>query len=673
MRVHYYFRALFLLLAASVLLTEQQYGFGQIVFIYGIYVLSYFFNKLMFRPDLMSALHRQLKATKSFFFRGDHYETMDEVTLEKTFLATTGASSRVQVRRWATRGLFGVFVFSFYSLHKSGKVVTTAVGLFHLLIASTFLPMESLSHTLLPLGLNVTLITFYLAYNKTASPVMIALYFTALFLALGLFGYSFVAKKFSTRANLNLRVRSSLRLLGMWALMAAILYTVLPGESIKELIREPVEKLEKVVEQKIDEHLMPALQKAADSQLPNFEEVNRQTENNPAQQTKMPMPKREEIKALQEEIRRAQARGGFEKLKFPKAGDVKGGPTGEVPDPTSGGSGYTEIRQANAQGEYEKIKKQLEEFGKLPLQQQEAKKEDLEKMDEALAQLEKVVDQAGNPETPQQPEASLPMPSNEELKAVQEKLLEEMNRNGVSPPQNSQTDSAPPNLNPADVDKEFKDIKEQVDNFNKLPPKQQQAQAGKLKDISQQLSQVEKAVEKKAVQKQSEQLKAAQKLEPPLPRFELPNLDRWWPFLKLLGFLFIAYIIFSLVSPFLQKNDERKAQEKKLSKKDKAKLRAFLKNTQEIKYKDERDEVIRKYHAFLEVMEFIHRPRHESLPPEDFGEFLKQDLRRNLQELDSLTWGFSDVLYGEKSLEPDRMNNFRKSFNEMARSFLNIS
>lgn len=597
MSVHYYFRALFVLLGMSVLLTEQRHGFGQIVFVYGAYVISYYINKILFRPDLMSAIHRQAKATKSFFFRGEHYETMNEIAVEKTFLATTGSSGRVQATRWATRGLFAAFVFAFYSLHKSGKVVSTAIGLFHLLIASTFLPMESLSHSLLPLGLNIVLVCFYLAYHKAEPSFMIAFYFTAMFVTFGLYGYSFVTKKFSTRENLNLRLRSSLRLLALWAVMATILYLVLPGESIKELIRGPVENLEKVVEQKFDEHVMPALQKAADSQLPNFDQINQQAENNPSAPSRpsRTMPTKEEVKAVQEKMAEAIKRGGMENPTSSQGGEL-----------TAGDQGYTDIQQAeaNTQEEFDKLKKQLEEFSKLPAQQQQAQLEELKKMNEQLRQIEEAVDKntGDGPETEQQ---------------VGQQVGQQAGQQTGQPPGAQKAPNTP--------------SAQSAQTTAKLP-------------------------------------------EPPKPpKLELPKLDRWWPLLKLLGFFFMIYVIYVIASPFLQKNDERKAQEKKLSKKDKAKLRAFLKHTQETQYKNERDEVIRKYHAFLEVMEFIHRPRHESLPPEDFGEFLKQDLRRNLQELDSLTWGFSDVLYGDKELEPERMNHFRKSFNEMARSFLDIS
>ncbi len=693
------------MIAASVLLTETRHGFGQIVFVFGAYVITYFLNKFIIRPNLLSSLHQAGGPKKSLFFRGENYDTMEEIDVEKRFLATTGSSTRVNLTRWFTRGLFGVLVFALYSAQKSGKLVTTAVGLLHLVIACTFIPMESLSHSLLPLGLNAVLIVFYLSYN-TAPALMVALYFTALFIALGLYGFSFVSKQFSTKQNLNLRLKSSFKLLAIWAVMACILFVALPGESIKELIRGPVEKIESAVEEQIDKKVMPALQKAVDSQLPDFDQVTNQVEGNARQGAPppMPAPSKQEVQALRNQMEQWKRNGDFKDLNLKLPDQFPAGTHGGEGSGSLHGGGnqnpFPNMSPEDAHREYQKIKKQFEQFTNSPSMRQEATAEQIQNFDDQLKALERVADQTPSgpddaiphqfDQSPLGKEAAnrnfddhnfedtnLPMPKPEEIKALQDSILESMKQNGVDKLPESAT--APvPDVAPPDVQKEFEKIKQDLQNFEKLNQQKQrrQAQTGQLNQMNKKLGKIEQTSNSVAAAKTAAKSPPPfekPKEPPPPPKVELPDLDRWWPLIKLAGVLLMLWVIFMIVSPFLQKNDERKTQEKKLTKKDRAKLKAFLKHTQEVQYRDDRDEVIRKYHAFLEIMEFIKRPRHESQPAEDFGEFLKQDLRRNLQELDSLTWGFSDVLYGEQELDAQRMSTFRKSFNEMARSFLNIS
>ncbi len=206
-----YLVSLFILIAFSVALTETRHNLGQIIFIFGAYVISYFANKLILRPNLMGSIQKKATQMANLFFRGEQYEGMKDVEHEKLYLAQAGSLQRVIMSRWLTRGLFAFFVFILFSSQSSGKLVFSSASVFHLLIAATFLPIESLSHTLLTLGLNVILVVFYVSYNETAPKTLAILYFLSLFITLGLFGFSFIHKKFQTRSNLNHRLKSSLQ------------------------------------------------------------------------------------------------------------------------------------------------------------------------------------------------------------------------------------------------------------------------------------------------------------------------------------------------------------------------------------------------------------------------------------------------------------------------------
>ncbi len=106
-----------------------------------------------------------------------------------------------------------------------------------------------------------------------------------------------------------------------------------------------------------------------------------------------------------------------------------------------------------------------------------------------------------------------------------------------------------------------------------------------------------------------------------------------------------------------------------LVKKTAKKIRDFLLQTKRRSYASDTEEIIHKYHAFLKTMEHLNRKRPEGTPVEDYGSDLIVDFDRNIQEINSLTNGFSDVLYGDKQLTPERLHLFRQSFDEMVKTF----
>src|SRR5688572_1344348 len=112
MNSKYYLKALFVMLAFSVAITEARHGVSQVIFIFIVYIVSFLVNQYVFKPDLKTDDPKT--PPKSLYFRGAEYDSMENVQAERLFLAMRGSTQRIYISRWVTRGLFAVFVIAFF-------------------------------------------------------------------------------------------------------------------------------------------------------------------------------------------------------------------------------------------------------------------------------------------------------------------------------------------------------------------------------------------------------------------------------------------------------------------------------------------------------------------------------------------------------------------------------
>ncbi len=510
--IQFYFRVLFATLALSIFLTERAHGYSQIFFIFVAYLFSFGINQVFFRADLTAKLHRESRPASdkgNLFFRGEFYQSMADVDLEKSYLINAGDALRVAKRRWITRIFFAVFVGVFVST--PGKLVGTYSGFFHILVAATFLPMESLSHSLLPLGLNIVLVTTFIAFGKDTSAPLLILYGLGSFMTLGLFGLNFTSKTLNQPNVVSTRILSSLKLWVLWAALALILFLILPGENLNDLIKAPLQNLTKDLTQKVGDKIQQAAEQSG--ALPNFDEVNRQAEGLPAApEHPTQNPNTDNLKQLRQQFAQNMKRSGHENLNFPKGG--------KLPEASSQAQGEPQqMSPEEVTKQLDGLKKQMDELSKMPKEQLQAQVEDLKKMDSQLGELEKAVEKSQNT-----------------------------------------TDSE----NDENKNKETPEHAQKVgDSIAAQPPAPQpyaQAKSPQNPDAS--------PMGSGKVPSSSDGSKPP--TQPP-PKFEPPNLDRWWPLIKLLIFASLALFLISMLSPYFQKNDPHRAQADGPSKKDREK------------------------------------------------------------------------------------------------------
>lgn len=181
------------------------------------------------------------------------------------------------------------------------------------------------------------------------------------------------------------------------------------------------------------------------------------------------------------------------------------------------------------------------------------------------------------------------------------------------------------------------------------------------------------AEEKKTESKKPEPKKPEEKkVEEPKPLVSEDFLDQLWAFLQTVWKPVLLLAGFLVIRLLLRRRDPHS-----LEKRRRPKIEAKLKRRLRLAAREigrlglsPAEEIVRRYHLFLEMMAAVEHERPAFLPPFEFH----QQLRRFFPWLDlpmkNLTETFCDVYYGELEIPVEQVKRFRSCFNEVTRNFL---
>ncbi len=160
-------------------------------------------------------------------------------------------------------------------------------------------------------------------------------------------------------------------------------------------------------------------------------------------------------------------------------------------------------------------------------------------------------------------------------------------------------------------------------------------------------------------EKLSKLVKEAEKKQPKLKqKFKITSKH------VIVAFLLLLAIVWYALGNKLPQQKKQKSIKMRLSKADKDALKAML-NEIDAKNLKPRDEIIAKYHAFLDLMEWRNSPREMWCPPEIYCDDLSKTWPKQHNVFSTITQSFSNVYYGMQEPTPEEIKRFRGAFVEL--------
>ncbi len=143
-------------------------------------------------------------------------------------------------------------------------------------------------------------------------------------------------------------------------------------------------------------------------------------------------------------------------------------------------------------------------------------------------------------------------------------------------------------------------------------------------------------------------------------------LKLWKPLVIGLGMV----VIYLFIRKLIAKHDPEKLEKKRRRKLSREERNAFLEKLRNIERAkmSENEEVIARYHLFLELMALINFPKPESHPPEEFKDFLTPLFPKLQSPLTGVTDTFCDVYYGKWELKSGQMTKLRTDYESIVNS-----